>query len=582
MRRISYTGLMIAFAVIAANAQPKQAVKTFCNPINIPYNFQTDGGNTRREAADPTIVLYQNRYWLFASKQTGYWYSDDMLNWHFVKPHGLPLAVYAPSVTVINGKLYYTAGEQYGTYTTSNPIKGKWTHVAGYKRGSADPDMFQDSDGKVYLYDGCSNKTPLRFTPINAKTFLPLDTLTPVIYADTKHHGWEVAGDDNRGSTESDLSEQSVTPWIEGSYMNKINGKYYWQYSGPGTQYHSYADGVYVADKATGPFVYQSYSPFSFKPAGFITGAGHSCTFADKYGKYWHISTGTISIRHMFERRLVIFPTAVLGNGQLVTNTYLGDYPQFIPGVAKDHLTGNRTPWMLLSYDKPARASSALVTTGKQNFALSNAFDENIQTWWSAATGDPGEWLQVDLKKNCRVNAIQVNFADQDCQLNAPLANDGYQYYIESSADGKTWQKVVDRSTQPKDTPHDYIQLSRPVMARYLRITNVHYPASGKFSLSDLRVFGYAPGKAPAQVKTVSVKRNQQDERTAAVSWQPVANADFYIVRYGIARDKLYSNYQVYKANRININSLNTGVKYYFTVDAINASGITKGAAAVN
>jgi xylan 1,4-beta-xylosidase len=574
----SFYLFLLMLATVTVQAQkPKAVEQTFCNPINIPYNFQVDGGVTRREAADPVMVLYKDKYWLFASKQAGYWYSDDMVNWHFIKPEGLPLEVYAPSVEVVDGKLCYTAGGTKGTYTTDDPFKGIWKNICGYKRGASDPDVMQDTDGKVYLYDGCSDKTPLRFTELDRKTFQPLTPAYPVIYADVTHHGWEVAGDDNRGRIEGDLtSNKSVAPWIEGSFVNKINDLYYWQYAAPGTQYHSYADGVYISAKPTGPFVYQGYSPFSFKPTGFITGAGHSCTYADKNGEYWHISSGVISVRHIFERRLCIFPMGVMPDGQLVTNTYLGDYPQYAPGITKNHLRCNRPKWMLLSYDKPATASSTLTST-RQNFEVKNAFDENIQTWWSAATGNKGEWLQVDLKKPCRVNALQVNFADQDCSLTAPLANDGYKYFIEASADKKHWTRIVNKTKKAEDAPHDYTPLNEPVMARYLRLVNVHYPANGRFSVYDFRVFGSALGKIPQQVSQVSVARSGQDQRTAHISWQPVPHADFYIVRYGIEPDRLFSCYQVYKGDSIDINALNTGVNYYFTVDAVNGNGIAKG-----
>ena len=36
--------------------------------------------------------------------------------------------------------------------------------------------------------------------------------------------------------------------------MTKHNGKYYLQYAGPGTEFKSYSDGVYVSDKPLGPF----------------------------------------------------------------------------------------------------------------------------------------------------------------------------------------------------------------------------------------------------------------------------------------------------------------------------------------
>jgi xylan 1,4-beta-xylosidase len=554
----------------------KQAIKTFCNPINLPYNFQTPDV-TRREAADPVIVLYHNKYWLFASKQIGYWWSNDLLNWTLIRPTGLPLDVYAPSVAVVDGRLCYTSGGNHGTFTTDDPLKGNWTNINGLAQGCNDPDVFQDTDGKVYLYDGCSDVAPLRITELDHQTFLPLSPRKNYFVADLVNHGWEVNGDNNRGKVEGDTSKKNIAPWVEGSWMNKINGKYYWQYSAPGTQVKSYADGVYVSDKPTGPFVYQTYSPFSFKPTGFIAGAGHSATFADKAGQYWHIATGTISIRHSFERRLVLFPAGVLADGQLVANTYLGDYPQYAPGTAKYHLLGNSPQWMLLSYNKPATASSTLPGIKKQTFDIKNAFDEDIRTWWSATTGNQGEWLSVDLQKNCRINAIQINFADQGAQQQGSLVNDGYQYVVKVSADERTWRTIIDHSHQGADAPHDYIQLAKPVQARYVRIINYHSPANGLFSVYDLRVFGSALGKLPQQVKAVNIKRNTSDQRRVHLEWNAVPNTDFYIVRYGIAPDRLFGNYQVYHGSALDINALNVGTGYYFTVDAVNATGIAKG-----
>ena len=79
-------------------------------------------------------------------------------------------------------------------------------------------------------------------------------------------------------------------------------------YAAPGTQYRIYGDGNYVGDNPLGPFEYVEDNPFSFKPGGFIGGAGHGHTFKDKYGNYWHVASMTISVRHWFERRLGLFP----------------------------------------------------------------------------------------------------------------------------------------------------------------------------------------------------------------------------------------------------------------------------------
>ena len=44
---------------------------TFCNPIDIDYRFMVDTPS-RREAADPVITLFNDEYYLFASKSGGY------------------------------------------------------------------------------------------------------------------------------------------------------------------------------------------------------------------------------------------------------------------------------------------------------------------------------------------------------------------------------------------------------------------------------------------------------------------------------------------------------------------------------
>jgi len=151
-----------------------------------------------------------------------------------------------------------------------------------------------------------------------------------------------------------------------------------------------------------GPFTWAPYSPFSFKPTGFIAGAGHSSTFAALDGQFWHVSSMTISKRHDFERRLGLFPTRFTDDGQIVTDTYLGDYPHYISG--SHDLVG----WMLLSRKRPVTASSSVDDHGPEL-----AVDEDIRSWWSAKSGDANEWLQVDLQGEKTIEAVQINFADE-------------------------------------------------------------------------------------------------------------------------------------------------------------------------
>ena len=432
LRKILFAGAL-SLAVVGIGELKTHAVspQTFCNPLDLPYRFQLDTPS-RREAADPTIVRFHGEYWLFASKSGGYWRSSDMINWQFIVPSGLPLEDYAPTVAVLNGKMIFTAFGTHSLFTTDDPLKGVWTKAADLK-GYPDPDIFVDDDGRVYIYFGCSNNGGIQVVELDPQQkFKVIHGPTTCFPADHAHHGWEVAGEENLGNPNADGSKQ-LAPWVEGAWMTKHAGTYYLQYSAPGTQYKTYADGVYISTNAMGPFTYAPSSPFSHKPTGFIAGAGHSSLVEDADNHFWHISTMTISVRHMFERRLGLFPAGFTPDGQLFCNTYLGDYPQYVPGSSKTSAENNSPGWMLLSYHKPATASSTLET-----FPVKNAFDENIRTWWSATTGNAGEWLQMDLGKPCRIEAMQINFADQGVTNLGRMLGDSYRYTVQLSDDGTT------------------------------------------------------------------------------------------------------------------------------------------------
>ena len=185
--------------------------------------------------------------------------------------------------------------------------------------------------------------------------------------------------------------------------MTKHNGVYYLQYSAPGTVWKTYADGVYTSRSPTGGFTYQPYSPFSYKPGGFVGSAGHGAMFRDRRGNLWRIVTMVISVAEKFERRLGIFPASFDDDGVIRVDTYLGDYPQLLPGVAEEPFGTNRTGWMLLSSGRTATASTSL-----DDHPVRLAVDEDIRTQWSASTGNAGEWLQVDLGVPSTLRAITL------------------------------------------------------------------------------------------------------------------------------------------------------------------------------
>lgn len=575
-KRLVLLVLLFNYCCIAAAQQ-----KTYCNPINIDYgycpipNFTTQGKH--RATADPVITLFKGDYYLFSTNQWGYWWSSDMLQWNFVprkflKPwHQVYDELCAPA-TVVLGDTLLVIGSTYTTnfplWMSKQPRKDTWKEaVDSFKAGAWDPAFFADDDGKLYLYHGSSNTFPVYGREVDRKTLQPIGERKELIRLHDDVHGWERFGEHNDNTF--------LQPFMEGAWMNKYHGKYYLQYGAPGTEFSGYGDGVYVSNHPLGPFSYQAHNPFSYKPGGFARGAGHGATYQDKYGNWWHVSTMVISTKNNFERRIGIWPAGFDKDDVLFCNTAYGDYPHYMPGAAAGPAKSLFTGWMLLNYNKPVQVSS---TYG--GYAPNQAVDEDIKTYWSAASGEKGEWLQSDLGTVSTVRAIQINYADQDATIMGKQPGLYHQYRLYSSTDGKTWQVLTDKSRNRTDVPHDYIALSKPVQARYIKLENIHMP-SGKFAISGLRVFGYGKGQKPDTVKEFIALRGDSERRNAWLKWQTSDNATGYTIYTGIAPDKLYSSILVYGANDYYFTGMDKGTPYYFCIEAFNENGISKRSAVI-
>ncbi|HOR99997.1 MAG TPA: family 43 glycosylhydrolase [Prolixibacteraceae bacterium] len=540
-------------------------VKTICNPVNISYRFCLDEPS-RREAADPTIVWFKERYYLFASKSGGYWHSSDLGSWTFVETAQIPTEEYAPTAIALGDTLYFLASstEKSTIYKSGDPLSGAWqVAVEELEIPVWDPAFFLDDDQRLFLYWGCSNQNPLYGVEVDAGNgFAFKGEPVELIHADPANHGWEVPGD---YSTLTDLN-----PWIEGAWMNKLNGKYYLQYAGPGTEFKSYNDGVYVSDQPLGPFIPQEHNPFAYRPEGFAAGAGHGSTFEDRYGNLWHIGTITISQKHMFERRLGLFPVFLDEKGILHTETGYGDYPVMIPDKKVNSFEEIFPGWMLLSYGKKVEVSSSV-----DSLPASRMTDEEIRTYWAAATGNAGEYALLDLGAICCVHAVQLNFAEHNTALKGRQKNLRHRYILEYSADGTDWTMLADRSQSDIDLSHDLISLDNKIECRYLKVTNLEVP-DGHFALSGFRVFGLGKGEMPGKVAKLEANRDPQNRRQVSLTWEGPENADGYVVSYGIDSTKLYLDYMLFGTTSLTISSLDAQQDYFFTIEAFNENGITK------
>ena len=553
--------LFLIILIITCEVQAQEQGKIIMsNPLNLSYRFQTDGV-CRREAADPVIILFKDQYYLFASHSSGYWHSSNLRDWDYIETKTLKAAeVSALAVFVYKGAIYYLGMGESRIYKSTNPEADEWEEVKYELRGLGDPAFFQDNDGRVYLYYGCSDNEPIRGFEVDPEnSFRAISPEVDLIPHSSDRLGWEVFGEKNE--------QYDKKGWNEAPCITRQGDYYYLMYATPGTEFTSYCTGVYTARNPLGPYTCMPGAPFAIKPGGFITGAGHGHPFKDRYGNNWYVGTMIVSAKEHFERRIGIFP-AYYQDGYAPEITDYTDFPFILPEKKVDFSRYNISADMnLLSYGKKMKASSSL-----ESHTAAMAADENIKTWWSAASGKIGEWLEMDLGTPMELSAIQVSFADESFQTYRrdkviPI----YQYIIEASLDGIKWKTIVDRSQNTKDQIYELVLLDKVIKTRFVRIKNKKEFAVGNFSIADMRLFGKAKGKTPQIVTGLNINRGK-DRRRIAFSWTKQPVADGYIIRWGISPEHI-DNAVMVRGSQAEFGFFDCNISYYITIEAFNESG---------
>ncbi|MCY2686073.1 family 43 glycosylhydrolase [Salinimicrobium sp. TH3] len=581
--------LLISHWNPAQNGLQKRDFKTYCNPIDIDYTYVAHNsytGVSYRAGADPAVINFNGKYYMFVTRSYGYWVSEDMSNWEFVTPQNWYFNGSNAPAAAVHGDKVIVAGDPSGSMAvieTKTPEVGDWqTNYRVLPIAIQDPALFVDVNGRVYLYEESSNVHPLHGVELDPeKNYLPIGEEKPLITLDPEKHGWERFGQDH---------SSDMAPYLEGPWMTKHNGVYYLQYGAPGTEFNVYADGVYTSNDPLGPFEYAPYSPISYKPGGFVTGAGHGSTVQDNNGNYWHFATMPIAVNYKFERRIGLFPAGFEDDGQMYVNTAYGDYPHFLPGVEVEDHKDRFTGWMLLSYNKGVTANSVLPEGIQQEvigpgmkaikreanieYDASKLVDENISTFWVANGNDSSMQVSLDLGKKMRVNAVQVNFQEFNADIFGRQSGLKHQFIIEHSPEGRNWKPLIDYSENMRDQPHAYIELETPTDTRYLRYKNVDTP-NEYLAISEFRVFGKGYGKAPSQPKSFEVAR-QQDRRNARVSWKTEKDVVGSVIYWGIEKEKLNNSVMVYEKDNYELRALNADQAYYLQVENFNENGISE------
>lgn len=593
-------------------------MKYYCNPLNVVYRYQfnkpygqEDGPlSIDREAADPSMICFQGKYYIFPSMSLGCWMSEDMVSWKNYKlPDNLPFYDYAPDVRVMGEYVYFCASSHdhpCSHYRTKDPINGPYEEIPG-EFDFWDPNLFVDDDGRVYFYWGCSAITPIWGVEKDPETMKNIGEPVELVFGHADVNGYERVGDDNSVEPRTDeeidalleksLEERGITreqvgdtiyymmrgylsrrPYIEGAWVNKFRGKYYLQYAFAGSQYNTYGDGVYVSDSPLGPYTLAETAPFSYKPGGFMNGAGHGSTMEDMKGKIWHTATMRISKNHNFERRVGIWPCGLDADGELFCNQRYGDWPIAVSGDAQDPWENPK--WYLLSYGKKVSASS--FEEGKEPDLIAN---EDCRNWWRAAGNKPGEWVQMDLGSVMDVRAIQINFADDKIEIPCPGeivgttqaryidgADHLTRYILEGSLDGQNYFVIEDKSETNTDLTHDFLVREDGISVQYLKLTVLATAYDQPACISGMRVFGIGGGQTP-EIPGFTAVRTEEREMQIEIRGE---NAVGYNILWGASPEKLYHSWMTF-GNSQKIPALVKGRDYYVRVDAFNENGITEG-----
>lgn len=174
---------------------------TYCNPVDIDYTYMSHYRAERdvsyRSGADPAIVNFNGKYYLFVTRSHGYWVSEDMGNWRFIRPQNWYFSgSNAPAAAVRDGKIiaYGDPSGRGPIIETDNPELGDWQTnyaVLNPPGGIQDPNLFVDTDGRVYLYEESSNLWPIRGVELDPDNYyIPIGEQVDLFNLDPENHGW--------------------------------------------------------------------------------------------------------------------------------------------------------------------------------------------------------------------------------------------------------------------------------------------------------------------------------------------------------------------------------------------------------
>lgn len=489
MKHLIFSATLLLLGLAnTANAQ-----RTYCNPLPMPIG---QGGNA---SGDVTVIEEGGKYYMYCTGG-GAWVSDDMVNWDFHAVAGVPVA---PDIVKYNGKFYLSGNNDnlfvadsplgpfrdLGPFNNTGPVENGWN-------GGFDTKIFIDDDNQPYLFwpgRGISGIYGVKLDPQNLTRFMDKPTH---LFGFNPMHAWERYGE---------MNEYPGVAWIEGPWIIKRNGIYYLEYSASGTQWKTYAEGYYTATSPLGPYSYAPNNPLLRKTEGLVTGTAHGSIVKGPDGGLWQFYTIVLSNPPGGRR---IGMDRVCFDDEGLMSVTVTDTPQPVPSAKTEKNTKTIVPVTI----NKMKAMNALSTVSSEQpgFPAAYAVDNYSGTVWQPAPDDQRPSITIELSPATRFDVVQFfTVSSMRILFNGQRRGFGmrnaslpiYKYMLEVSNDGKTFEKVLDKTSndKAKDTVYDEFE---PTNCRFVRLTVTEWPQGSQLGIIDFTVFGYPEGTEPAAVAT--------------------------------------------------------------------------------
>lgn len=467
MRRniILCTLLITAVSTAAASNDVKYNSPGAMNPV-IPGYF-----------ADPTLKKFGDTYYMYATTDgsgAGFgpaqlWQSKDLVNWTLL-PMNWPDShwIWAPDVMLNknDNKYYYVYCQPCQIHVgVGETPRGPWKNILGESEAVLVPDRFVknaitldgqtfvDDDGSIYMYWG-----------------------TWGIYKGFGCGAGKLAPDMKSFTETRLIPNTEATDFFEAPFVLKKDGKYYFMYSSDSCHDETYKVQYAVADSPLGPYTYKGCI-LKTNEDGTVHGPGHHSIIQDGNDYYivYHRHDNPHSNRG-FHRQICVDKMEFMPDGSIktVTPTHKG-----VGFLGKNTVKSKN-----LAFGKNVSASSYY----DDNFIPQYAVDDNNGTLWRPK-GMGQEWLEIDLGKPENIRTVWTQFE---------YGTQFYQYFIETSLDGKNWTIFADkRNNRLSGSPMTDFGDTK---ARYLRITTTGGEKAGfNGAIWNVKVFGDIVDSAPQQ-----------------------------------------------------------------------------------